>query len=101
LSLDLHVLRHRPDALPAQPDLVRDPRPGTALPPPGAAHALRLHGDGRADDEPRGRARGGAAAAGSGDHAPADDDLDRRLAAGPDAVRLRRVRADQARVLAP
>ena len=41
----------------------------------------RVHGDGRADAQPRRGARRGAAAAGSRHHAPADDDLDRRLAA--------------------
>ena len=33
LPADLHVLRHRRDALRAQPDRVGDPRPGPALPP--------------------------------------------------------------------
>ncbi len=60
-----------------------------------------LHGDGRADAQPRRGARRGAAAAGHRDHAPADDDLHGRLAARPDALRRRGGRADPARALAP
>ena len=44
----------------AQPQRRRDPRPGAALPPPGAGRPRRVHGHGRADDEPRRGARGAA-----------------------------------------
>ena len=101
LPAHVHVLRDRPDAVPAQPDRVRDPRPGAALPPARPAHPRGVHGDGRADDEPRRRARGRATAPRSRDHAPANDDLDGRLAAGPDALRVRGRGADPARALAP
>ena len=60
-----------------------------------------VHGDGRADAQPRRGARRGAAAAGSRDHAPADDDLDGRLAPRAAAVRRRGGGADPARALAP
>ena len=42
LPADLHVLRDRPDEVRAQPDRLRDPRPGAALPPHRAAvdHAV-------------------------------------------------------------
>ena len=79
---------------------VGDPRPGAALPPDRADRPRRLHGHGRADAEPRRRARGGAPPARPRRHPPADDDLDGRLAAGPDALRRRGRRADPARALA-
>ena len=41
LPAHVHVLRDRSDAVPAQPDRVRDPRPGAALPPARSAHATR------------------------------------------------------------
>ena len=59
LPADLHVLRHGRDEVRPQPDRERDPRPGPALPPHRAAQPPRVHGDGRADDEPRQRARRG------------------------------------------
>ena len=52
----------------------RDPRPGPALPPHRAGQPPRLHGDGRADDEPRQRARarrGGCPTSASPTAAPA------------------------------
>ena len=57
LPAHLHVLRHRPDAVRPQPDRVGDPRPGAALPPARRGRPRRVHGHGRADDEPRQRAR--------------------------------------------
>ena len=78
---DVHLLRDRPDALRAQPVRLGDPRPGAALPPPRADRPLRVHGHGRADAEPRRRARCLRAAAGPRRHPPAHDDLDRRLGA--------------------
>ena len=81
LPADVHVLRDRADAVPPQPHRVGDPRPGAALPPHRADRPRRLHGHGRADAERRRGARGRAAAAGRRRHAPAHDDLDRRLAA--------------------
>ena len=86
LPAHLHVLRDRTHALRAQPDRVRDPRPGAPLPPPRAARPLRLHGDGRADDEPRRRARGVPAPPRPRRHAPAHRDLDGRLAPGARAL---------------
>ena len=56
LPSDLHLLRHRHDALRPQPHGVRDPRPGTALPPAGGREPRGLHGHGRAAHEPRQRA---------------------------------------------
>jgi hypothetical protein len=53
---DLHLLRHRHDALRPQPHGVRDPRPGSALPAEGAREPRGLHGHGRAADEPGQRA---------------------------------------------
>ena len=57
LPADLHVLRDRRDEVRPQPDRLGDPRPGAALPPHRAAQPPRVHGHGRADDEPRQRAR--------------------------------------------
>ena len=101
LPADLHVLRHGPDGFGRNLTRRRDPRPGAPLPPDRADRPRRLHGHGRADAEPRPGARGRAAAARPRRHPPADDDLDRRLAAGPDAVRRRGRGADPARALAP
>ena len=53
LPVDLHVLRDRTDALRPQSDVLGDPRPGSPLSPPRAAHAPRLHGHGRADVQRR------------------------------------------------
>src|SRR5947209_7566573 len=52
LSAHLHVLPDRHDALRAQPDGERDPRPDAPLPPSRTARPRRLHGHGRAADEP-------------------------------------------------
>ena len=60
----------------------RDPRPGAALPPHRAARPPRVHGHGRADDEPRQRARRRAPAARHRHHAPPHRHLHRRLGAG-------------------
>ncbi len=79
----------------------RDPRPGAALPPDRAGEPSRLHGDGRAVPQRRRGARGGTAPAPDRDHAPANDDLDRGLAAGSDAVRRRGRAADPARAVDP
>jgi hypothetical protein len=57
LPADLHLLRHRRDALRAQPHRLGDPRPGPSLPQKGAGQPRRLHGHGRAAHEPRQRAR--------------------------------------------
>ncbi len=56
-----------------------DPRPGASLPPHRSDRPLRVHGHGRADAEPRQRARRVRAAAGHRHHAPAHHDLDGRL----------------------
>ena len=101
LPAHVHVLRDGCDGVRPQPDGVGDPRPGAPLPPAHRGRPLRLHGDGRADAQPRRGALGGAAAAGSRHHAPADDDLHGRLAARPETVRGRGGRADPARALAP
>ena len=101
LPAHVHVLRDRLDGVRSQPHGVRDPRPGAALPARRAGQPSGLHGDGRAADERRRRARGRTAAARRRDHAPADDGLDRRLGAGADAVRRRGARADPAGALAP
>ena len=61
LPAHLHVLRHRRDEVRAEPDAGRDPRPGAPLPPDRARRPSRVHGNGRADAEPRQRARRGAA----------------------------------------
>ena len=90
LPADVHVLRHGRDEVRPQPDRVGDPRPGAALPPHRAGRPPRVHGDGRADDEPRPRARGGAAAARRRHHAPADRHLHGRLGAGDPAAGARR-----------
>ena len=89
-----------PDAVRPEPDRQRDPRPGAPLPPDRADRSRRLHGDGRADAQPRPGARGRPAAAGSRHHPPANDDLDRRLAAGPHPLHRRGRGADPARALA-
>ena len=89
LPAHLHVLRDRPDAFRRNLDRVRDPRPGAPLPADRADRPRRLHGHGRADAEPRRGARGRAPAARRRRHAPADDDLDRRLAPRPDPLRRR------------
>ncbi len=89
------------DALRAQPDGIGDPRPGAALPAPGARESRRVHGHGRAVPELRRGARVGAAAPRPRDHASANDDLDRRLDAGPAAVRRRGRAADPPRALDP
>ena len=60
-----------------------------------------VHGDGRADAQPRRGARRGAEAARRRDHAPPHDDLDGRLAARAAALRRRGRRADPARALPP
>ena len=96
LPADVHVLRDRRDALRPQPECVGDPRPGSPLPPDGGGEPPRLHGHGRADAEPRARARSRATPAGRRHHAPPHDDLDRRLAAGTDAIRGRGRGADPA-----
>ena len=95
LPAHLHVLRHRIDALRAQPDRLGDPRPGAALPPPGTGRPRCVHGHGRADDEPRQRAGRLRATARSRHHRPAHGDLDRRagsrdrrLAEDPKPIRL-------------
>ena len=100
LPAHLHLLRHRADALRTQPERLRDPRPGSPLPADRAGRPLRLHGDGRADDELRGCSRSRSAPSGRRDHAPADDDLDRRLDARAAPVRGRGRGADPARALA-
>ena len=66
----------------------------------GPALACRLHGHGRADAQPRPRPRRGGEAARPRRHASPNDDLDRRLAARPPALRGRRLGADQARAVA-
>ncbi len=83
-----------------QPERRRDPRPGAPLPPDRADRPRRLHGDGRADAQPRRGARGGPAPAGARRHEPANDHLDGRLAAGADALHRRADRADPACALA-
>jgi hypothetical protein len=78
LPAHVHVLRDRADEVRPQPDHLRDPRPGASLPPhgrvyrgrdapgchqragpeaPPSTHQRRVHGHGRAADEPRQRAR--------------------------------------------
>ena len=64
----------------------RDPRPGAPLPAVGSRRPRRLHGHGRAVPELRRGARLRAAAPRPRDHAPPDDDLDRRLDARADAA---------------
>ena len=66
-----------------------DPRPGASLPPHRARQPDRVHGHGRAADEPRRRARGLRAAAGDRGRDLAHDDLHRRLAARDRAARAR------------
>ena len=58
LPAHLHVLRDRADEVRPEPDRLGDPRPGAPFPPDRADRPRRLHGDGRADAEPRPRARG-------------------------------------------
>ena len=67
------------DEVRPQPDRVRDPRPGAALPPHRAGRPPRVHGHGRADDEPRPRARRRAPAARHRHHPPPHRHLHRRL----------------------
>src|SRR2546423_532840 len=100
LPAHVHVLRHRADALPPQPDRLGDPRPGAPLPPARGRGPRRLHGHGRADVEPRRGARGHAAAAGPRHHPSPHDRLDRRLAAGAAPLRRRGRGAGAARALA-
>ena len=101
LPADVHLLCDRRDALRPQSALVGDPRSGSAFPPDRARQPSGLHGNGRAVPQRRRGARFGAAAAGHRDHASADDDLDRRLAPGPDAVRRRGRAADPAGAVDP
>ncbi len=89
LPAHVHVLRDGLDGVRAEPHRVGDPRPGAPLPPRDRGESRRLHGDGRADAQPRRGARRGATAAGRRDHAPPHDDLHRRLAPRPDALRRR------------
>ena len=98
LPADVHVLRHRDDEVRPQPDRGRDPRPGAALPPHRARRPPRVHGHGRADDEPGQRPRRVAQAAGRRDHAPPHRHLHRRLGAGHQAADRDR-HADPARAL--
>ncbi len=105
LPAHVHLLRDRRDAVRPQPERLGDPRSGAALPPHRSDRPLRVHGHGRADAEPRQRARRMRAPAGRGDHASAHDDLDGRLdpghrtphrvrhAAAPGAVAARRRRS--------
>ena len=88
-------MRFRP-----QPERVGDRRPGAALPAHRADRPRGLHGDGRADAERRCRARRGAPPPRPRRHPPAHDDLDRRLAARPEAIRRRGRGADPPRALA-
>ena len=81
LPADVHVLRDRPDDVRAQPHRLRDPRPGPALPAHGGRRPRRLHGHGRADDEPRRGPRRLRAPARRRDHEPPHGDLDRGLGA--------------------
>ncbi len=99
LPAHLLLLRDGRDALRPQPDPRRDPRPGAPLPPDRARQPPRLHGHGRAVPQLRERARGGPQAPRPRDHPPADDDLHRRLAPEPDALRRRGRGADPARAL--
>ena len=75
------------DALRAQPDRVGDRRSGASLPPPRAGRPLRVHGHGRADDEPRQRPRRVRAPARHRHHPPAHHDLDGRLDPGDRTAR--------------
>ena len=101
LPAHVHVLRDGRDEVRPQPEGVRDPRPGAALPAARAGEPPRLHGDGRAVSQLRRGVRGGAAAARRRDHAPPHDDLDRRLDARPAALRRRGRAADPAGALDP
>ena len=89
-----------PDEVRAQPHGERDPRPGAALPPQRRGRPRRLHGHGRADDEPRQRPRGLRAPARPGHHPPPHGDLDRRLDPGHRRAR-RAAHADPPRALRP
>ena len=95
------------DEVRAQPDGVGDHRPGAALPPlerRRSVDQLRVHGHGRADAEPRRRARRVRAAARPRHRPPPHGDLDGRLdprdrttrraghAAAPGALAARRRR---------
>src|SRR3954447_8122898 len=97
---ELHVLRDGHDEVRAQPHRRRDPRPGAALPSHRARRPRRLHGHGRADDEPRRSARRLRAPARRRRHEPAHGGLDRRLGAGNRPPR-REPDADPARPLPP
>ena len=100
LPAHVHVLRDRPDALPAQPDAWEILDQALHFRRHRADRPRRLHGHGRADAEPRRGARRRAPAPRRRRHAPAHDDLDRRLAPGPDALRRRGRGADPPRALA-
>ena len=99
LPAHVHVLRDRHDALRAEPDRLRDRRPGAPLPAARAREQRRVHGDGRAVPELRRRDRVGAPASGPRNHPPPDDDLHGRLDAGAATLRRRGRAADQARAL--
>ena len=90
LPAHVHVLRDGHDEVRAQPDGGRDPRPGAALPPHRARRPRRVHGHGRADDEPRRRARRLRAPARRRHHEPPHGDLDGRLDPGDRPPRRRR-----------
>ena len=79
LPAHLPLLRDRDDEVRAQPQRVGDHRAGAALPSHRSDRPLRVHGHGRADDEPRERARRVRAPAGPRRHPSAHDDLDGRL----------------------
>ncbi|CAA9462064.1 MAG: 23S rRNA (adenine(2503)-C(2))-methyltransferase @ tRNA (adenine(37)-C(2))-methyltransferase, partial [uncultured Solirubrobacteraceae bacterium] len=99
---DLHVLRYGHDEVRTQPHAGRDRRPGAALPPHRAAQPPRVHGHGRAADEPRQRAGRRPPPARHRDHPSPHGDLDRRLGAGhPGADRVRRARAPGALAARP
>ena len=100
LPADLQLLRHRADEVRAQPHGGRDPRPGAALPPHRRGRPRRVHGDGRADDEPRQRPRVLRAPAGPGHHPSPDGDLHGRLDPGHRRAR-RAADADPPRALRP
>ncbi|CAA9484022.1 MAG: 23S rRNA (adenine(2503)-C(2))-methyltransferase @ tRNA (adenine(37)-C(2))-methyltransferase, partial [uncultured Solirubrobacterales bacterium] len=89
LSADLHLLRHGPDEVRPQPHDLRDPRPGAALPPRRGHRPRRVHGHGRADAEPRRRARGLRAPARPRRERAAHRDLHRRLGPGHRAAHHR------------
>ncbi len=82
LPADLRLLRHRADEVRPQPIGVGDPRSGASLPTHHRGRPLRVHGHGRAADEPRQRAGGMPPAAGRGHHPSAHGDLHRRMDSG-------------------